>query len=469
MSDLNISMDGGTSIRLLTEGKYCDRNIVVTASGGGGGSAGSVSPKAVNFRDYDGTVLHSYTKDEALALTALPELPTRAGLICQEWNWSLADMQSYVADYGICEVGATYITDDGKTRLYITIAAEGRMTVPLFFSQTAANGVTIDWGDGSATETLSGTGKVNTTHTYASVGDYVISLEVADGCTLSLGHGASGYCVMGTIENAYCNMLQKVEIGNSVTSIGIYAFDYCYSLTSVVIPNSVTSIGNYAFMRCYSLASINIPNGVTSIAQGMVTLCYSLASVVIPNGVTSIGSNAFSHCDALTSVVIPNGVTSIGDSVFQYCNSLTSLVIPNGVTSIGQNVFESCYSLASINIPNGVTRIGQKAFQKCYSLASINIPNSVTKIDQYTFSECHSLASINIPNSVTSIGNYAFQNCKGMAFYDFTSHTAVPTLSSSNPFNNIPSDCEHRVPAALAETWKAATNWSTYADKIVEG
>ena len=36
MSDLNIQMEGGTSVRLLTEGKYCDKNIVVTATDGGG-------------------------------------------------------------------------------------------------------------------------------------------------------------------------------------------------------------------------------------------------------------------------------------------------------------------------------------------------------------------------------------------------------------------------------------------------
>lgn len=41
MSDLNIQMEGGTSIRLLTQGKYCDKNIVVTASGGGGEGGGS--------------------------------------------------------------------------------------------------------------------------------------------------------------------------------------------------------------------------------------------------------------------------------------------------------------------------------------------------------------------------------------------------------------------------------------------
>lgn len=37
MSEINITVEGGTSKRLLTAGKYCDRDIVVTAEGGGGG------------------------------------------------------------------------------------------------------------------------------------------------------------------------------------------------------------------------------------------------------------------------------------------------------------------------------------------------------------------------------------------------------------------------------------------------
>ena len=36
MSEINITIEGGTSKRLLTAGKYCDRDIMVTAEGGGG-------------------------------------------------------------------------------------------------------------------------------------------------------------------------------------------------------------------------------------------------------------------------------------------------------------------------------------------------------------------------------------------------------------------------------------------------
>ena len=132
------------------------------------------------------------------------------------------------------------VIGDGKTYLYIKIAAEGRMTVPLNFSQTVTNGVTIDWGDGSATQTLSGTGNTNTAHTFAEVGEYTISLNPKSGCTLGLGHNLSSYyCVMGSTKDngrVYCKMLQAVEIGKNVTSIDNNAFRNCHSLASVVIP-----------------------------------------------------------------------------------------------------------------------------------------------------------------------------------------------------------------------------------------
>ena len=35
MADIEITVDSGTSKRLLTAGKYCDKNILVTATGGG--------------------------------------------------------------------------------------------------------------------------------------------------------------------------------------------------------------------------------------------------------------------------------------------------------------------------------------------------------------------------------------------------------------------------------------------------
>lgn len=319
-----------------------DVTVDVAGSGGGGASA---KWDDVTFIDYDGSVLYSYSLAEAQALTELPALPSHDGLVCQGWNWTLEAIKALNRPV---TVGAMYITDDGATRLHIRIATVGRMTVPLYIGQTVANGVSIDWGDGSAVKTLPGTGNVDTSHTYAEPGDYVISLMPQDGCTLSFGRGSRSYCVMGSTGNngmVYCNMLQDVSIGKNVTTIGNYAFRSCYSLVSITIPTRVTTIGQSVFQSCYSLASITIPDGVTSISDSAFSSCYSLASITIPTGVTSIGSYVFKDCYSLASITIPTGVTSIGDYAFQNCYSLASITIPTGVTSIEDYAFYNCFGM----------------------------------------------------------------------------------------------------------------------------
>ena len=469
-------MGGGTAINnqdktITANGEYtADTGYTglgkVTVNVADSGTSGSgVAPGDVTFRDYDGTVLYSYTLEETQALTELPALPSHDGLVCQGWNWTLDAIKALNRPV---TVGAAYVTDDGATRLHIRIATTGRMTVPLYFGQTVENGVSIDWGDGSAAETLPSTGYVNTSHTYAQPGDYVISLLPEDGCTLSLG--SSSNCVLGLNSNTakvYTNMLQAVHIGKGVTSIGSSAFQNCYSLASITIPDGVTSIGNNAFRYCYSLASVTIPNGVTSIGYYAFYSCYSLASITIPNGVTSISNDTFGCCRSLTSITIPDSVTSIDYNAFQNCNTLASVTIPNGVTSISDKAFYGCNSLASITIPNGVTSIGSSAFYGCDTLASVTIPNGVTSIGDNAFYSCYSLASITIPDGVTSISDYAFRYCYVMRYYDFSGCTSVPALSNTNAFSNIPSDCEMLIPAALYDEWSAATNWATYASYMV--
>ncbi len=374
-----------------------------------GGSSAPVSGKAVNFMDYDGTILHSYTLEEAQSLTELPPLPEHDGLICRGWNYTLEKVKALTRPTNI---GAMYITDDGKTRLYIRIAAKGRMEVPIYFGQSVDGGVTIDWGDGSPTETKAGTSASEIKHTYADIGDYVITLAPADGCTLEMV-GSSSYCIMGSTNNDYkvfCNMLQKCEIGRSVTRIGDSTFSSCNRLASITIPDGVTSIGNSTFQYCNSLASITIPDGVTRIGDSTFSSCNRLASITIPDSVTRISNSAFSSCNSLASITIPDSVTSIGNSTFSSCYSLASITIPDGVTSIGNSTFSSCYSLASITIPDSVTSIGDSMFRNCDSLASITIPDSVTSIGNSTFSSCYSLAEVEFSGTPTTIASNAFSS-----------------------------------------------------------
>ena len=119
--------------------------------------------------------------------------------------------------------------------------------------------------------------------------------------------------------------IEYIEIPDTVTSLGDYAFFECKNLKSVTIPNSVTSIGNEAFDGCSSLTSITIPEGVKSIGEWSFCKCSSLTSITIPEGVTSIEGGVFASCDSLTSIIIPGDVTSIGRLAFVDCKSLTNI------------------------------------------------------------------------------------------------------------------------------------------------
>ena len=59
---INIEVEGGTSVRLPTAGKYCDRDIVVTATGGGGAEVKTCTVRFVDGGDASSNNYCAYTK-----------------------------------------------------------------------------------------------------------------------------------------------------------------------------------------------------------------------------------------------------------------------------------------------------------------------------------------------------------------------------------------------------------------------
>ena len=78
----NITVEGGTSVRLPTAGKYCDRDIIVTATGGGSVN-NPVTISGINLHNVETDIPNTYLLgDRVIAYngwTATDFIPVEAG------------------------------------------------------------------------------------------------------------------------------------------------------------------------------------------------------------------------------------------------------------------------------------------------------------------------------------------------------------------------------------------------------
>lgn len=210
--------------------------------------------------------------------------------------------------------------------------------------------------------------------------------------------------------------------GCMVSSIGYEAFAGCQLLETVNIPNSVTALENSTFLRCSSLKSIRISEQMIDIGFSSFDYCTSLNEIIVDEKNPSYKSvdgvlynkdvtRLITVPGARTSVNIPNTVSEIEAAAFRGCASLSSINIPDSVKEIGAAAFTDCSALENIFLPHGITKLEMETFNGCSSLQSITIPSGVTKIGQSAFANCTSLEVITLPGSVTVIREWSFYNC----------------------------------------------------------
>lgn len=126
--------------------------------------------------------------------------------------------------------------------------------------------------------------------------------------------------------------------------------------------------------------------------------------------------------------------------------------------------FRQCNNIISAITPSNISLVYSYCFAQCNNLVSIIIQNGVTGIDNNAFYKDTRLTNVTIPKSVTIIGNECFYGCTGLTSITIEA-TTPPTLRDIYALDNT-NNCPIYVPAESVDTYKAATNWSTYASRI---
>ena len=272
-------------------------------------------------------------------------------------------------------------------------------------------------------------------------------------------------------DNAFsdCDKWELKELPEGITSIGAYAFTSCDNLALTKLPSKITSLGNYVFSNCSKLLLAELPSGMTSLGQYTFNNCYELAITEIPDGITKIENNCFYNCKAMPLTKLPSRLASIGNYAFYTCTGLALTEIPDTVTTIGTEAFKYCGKLALTKLPDSLTTIGGNAFYQCTKINITEIPEGVTQLQSYTFYGCTALTEITIKGAITKINTYAFRSCTNLQKVVIPNITSVPTLGGTNAFTSTPIASGTGyiyVPDDLVDSFKSATNWSTYANQI---
>ena len=392
----------------------------------------------VRFYDIDGTIVYRCSVEEAGQLTALPAPPLHDGFLFQEWNHTLDEVVS--AEHPL-DVGANYVTADGKTVLTVKVltnttnAASG--TVTMTFYQSVDNGVEISI-DGGAAKTVSGTGQVS-----ISIGNFSTDVGTSKEVTFTAAKGCAFYVVnfssikynsylsytpnIGTAKIGYGYDLSNTMSLNNVINIPV-------GMTSVTnsarigakyfrIPRSVTEISNRPhYANCYMLS---LPRNVNVTYTSLANYVYA-DRIIFPETLTTTQNlaNFFGKYvyfpDGLSTVRVDGGnllKVRLPAQPFKLSGvshtRMSKFTVPANATinmsasspSAYDGLFSECYNLREI-VFDGCTvadaALNKNIAYKCPFLTKIRFPQGVTSISGYIASYCAAEVLV-IPEGVETV------------------------------------------------------------------
>lgn len=404
----------------------------------GGDINKKIEEKDVNFYDYRGNLVYSYSAEEFLELSDFPPLPTYPGMRYIEWNWSFEEAYDYVYHNGALDIGGLCTTDDDKIRIMLDITNENRLSMymksHLYKKNSSVNtmSMSIDWGDGSLptliekTTTSSSTQFVTELHTYPNIGKYTIELTCDENTMLYFYNDSY---------NNFSQLLYDDEDSPLPDHKSKFILSYIKEVQISV--NNFKTRGSW-FRGMSNLEYINLPNSA-DITSGNVSqisssngsrifdCCFNLKCVVIPNSMGCTNGFVFSNSNTypMTLFIFPSIHIKSGNdsSMDAYCFSYLKmkrifLPIKYGTDYTGQSKLNTASFLnisyaEKLYIPYGYTSSGFVS----PGVREIYFPSTITRL------------TTGDGNSIDSI--YHFEKCTNVP-------TLVYSMYSNNGFIYIP-------------------------------
>ena len=166
-------------------------------------------------------------------------------------------------------------------------------------------------------------------------------------------------------------------------------------------------------------------------------------------------------------LIIPPGTKVIRKYAFYYLNNRGSssdivcplVELPEGnKISIEQAAFQYA-RIKKIIVPSDNTGNSTYIFANNKDLEEV-----IWKTNTYSGNMCRDCTGLKrfiFEGNNPYMSDRQFYGCKSLELVDLSKCIVVPVLQNTNCFENVPTTCEFRIPAALYDKWIKATNWST--------
>jgi len=435
---------------------FKDLGISNNGSGGGGGD----EPTGTIQITQNGT--HN-VKRYASAQVNVPNPSTGTRQITENGTYDVTDYANAAVNVPNPSTGTKQITENGTYDVTDFASAAVNVPTATVYKQIEASSIILE----SLSQSTTVLGKAAITTGTCAVGDHV---EVH---------------AMGQIEDDWEYQIVNVVVRGTVTGENDYVYTIAIeSAYSECYPTGVTNVsqnGTYN-VRNSKVVQVSVPADYPTLA----VVCSNSSSYSVDftgKNVDYIKPYTFYQA-LITGIEMPD-VNTIGDRAFAQTRNLGTITLPDTLTTLeGGAFYQSTVNFAEGEVPATVlkyqalggttgitelhftgtnTQFQQQSVTDCANLESV-VVDSCSYLDQQAFAGCTHLQRFDLNGVLSSLGTNAFNGCSRLTTFIIRKTSGVVAMNSSMmlPIGT----CNVYVPDALVDSYKAATNWATYADYI---
>lgn len=192
--------------------------------------------------------------------------------------------------------------------------------------------------------------------------------------------------------------VEKIVVEDTVASVSIprYFAHMCSNLKEVIIKsNNIKTIGAVSFRTCALLEKVQLPESVTGIGEYAFANTPMLSEIVFPSGDFYVRRNAFMECKLVKEY--PEDFLIVGNGVLIWYNGTdTNVVVPDGVKRIACP-WDSRSDIQSVTLPDSLEYIGTDSFYGCTGITELIVPDAVTEIQSEAFAGMCGLKKLSVP------------------------------------------------------------------------